>query len=83
MVNTYGKGELQNEGGGGASEVLPLQKRGGGRKGFSHDKEGRGGTISVMVVLAQELEVLAIVIVFWGGEMGAQQFSNPVLRGGG
>ena len=36
-----------------------------------------------MVVLAQELEVLAIVIGFFGGEMGAQQFSNPVLRGGG
>ena len=33
-------GGLQNGRGGGASEVLPLQKRGGGGKGLSHAEGG-------------------------------------------
>ena len=38
--------------GGGALEVLTLQKRGGGRKSFSHP-EGGGGTTSFGVVFTQ------------------------------
>ena len=37
-------GRLQNGGGGGASQVFPLQKKGGGRKSLNHD-EGQGGNI--------------------------------------
>ena len=59
LVTNYGEGGLQN-GKGGASEVLPLQKR-GGRKSFNH-AEGGGGTTSFEVVLISELEVLAIVM---------------------
>ena len=45
-----GKGGLQNGRGGGASEVLPLQKRGGsGKKGLAVLKGG-GGTTSFEVV---------------------------------
>ena len=55
-----GKGGLQN-GRGGASEVLPLQKRGEAEKRFSR-AEGGGGTTSFEVVLTWELEVLAIVM---------------------
>ena len=51
---------LQKGKGGGASEVLPLQKVGGG-KSLIH-AEG-GGTQTFEVVFAWELEVLAIVMV--------------------
>ena len=35
-----GRGGLQNGRGGGAREVLPLQKGGGGGKSFSHSEGG-------------------------------------------
>ena len=54
--------------------------RGGGRKKFSHAEGGGGGEhTSFEVVLTQELEVLAILIVI-GGE-GAQ-IVLPCLEGG-
>ena len=48
----YGEEGLQNGRGGGACEVLPLQKREGG-KSFSH-AEGGGGTKSFGVVFMQQ-----------------------------
>ena len=53
----------------GASEVLPLQKRGGG-KGFSHGIWG-AQQVWIEVVLIQELEDLAVVM---GGGGGAKSF---------
>ena len=73
--------------GGGASEVILLQKEGWGGKSLSHAEGGRGIT-SFEVVLMWELEVLAIVM----GGGGAKSFHPlkagrrklyPVLRGGG
>ena len=54
-------GGVQNGRGGGSCEVLPLEKGGGGGKGFSYDERG-GGTTSFGVVFTWELEVLAIVM---------------------
>ena len=42
LVTNYGEGGYKTAGGGGASEVLPLQKRGGAEKSLSH-AEGGGG----------------------------------------
>ena len=49
-----------------ASEVLPLQKGGGGRKSVSY-AEGGGGHNKFEVVLTRELENLAILMGGWGG----------------
>ena len=61
LVTNNGEGGLQTAGGGGVSEVLPLQKKGGADFLFSR-AEGGGGTKSCEVVLTWELEILAIVI---------------------
>ena len=53
-------------GGGGASEVLPLQKR-GMRKSFCHAEMGGGGTECFEVVLTREVKVLAILPTGGGG----------------
>ena len=66
LVTDNGKGGLQTAGGGGVSEVLPLQKKGGAVL------KGGGGTTSCEVVLTWELEILAIVI----GGGGAQKVST-------
>ena len=58
-------------GGGGASEVLPLQK-GGGMDIFLSHAEGGGGTNSFGVVLTWEFVVLAIL-------KGARKVSDPGL----
>ena len=60
----------------GASAVLSLQKKRGGRKSFSH-AEGGGGTTSFEVV--QELQVVAILLGVGGG--GCKKL-RPFKRGG-
>ena len=47
LVTNNGKGGLQTAGGGGISEVLPLQKKGGTDFFFSH-AEGGGGAQKVV-----------------------------------
>ena len=43
LVTNYGEGgATKRQGGGGASEVLPLQKRGGAEKRFSRAEGGWG-----------------------------------------
>ena len=73
LVTNNREGGLQTAGGGGVSEVLPLQKEGGAEFCFSRAEGGGGGsTKSCEVVLTWELEILAIVIR--GG--GAQKVST-------
>ena len=57
-----GRGGYKQQEGGGVSEVLPLQKKGGADFLFSRAEGGGGGTKSCEVVLTWELEILAIVI---------------------
>ena len=64
-----GRGAYKTRGlfvGGGASQVLPLEK--GGRKGFSHAEWG--STTSFEVVLTRGTKVLAIRVCVWGGGGG-------------
>ena len=64
--------------GGGASEVLPLQKGGGAGKSFSH---AEGGAKSLEVVLTRELEIFSHTDCGHPLE-GAREKFYPVLRGG-
>ena len=64
---------MRRGGGGGVSEVLPRQTKGGGTKGFSHADGGGGAQKD----LTQELEVLAVLI-----RGGGKKFP-PFKRGGG
>ena len=76
LVTIYreGGGETTKWQGGGASEVLPLQKEeGGAEKSFSRAEGGVGGTTSFEVVLTWELDVIPIVM---GG--GAQTSFHPL-----
>ena len=63
LIRGWGGGggatELEAGVGVGASEVLPYEKRAGGRKSFSNVKGGGGGGLGVD--FTQELEVLAIL----------------------
>ena len=53
LITRKGGGVTKREAGwGGACEVLPLRKRGGGRKSFSH-AEGGGGHKKCGVVFTQ------------------------------
>ena len=80
MVTNYGEGRgaTKQEGGGGASEILPLQK---GRADIilAMLKAGGGGTKCSEVVSTQELEVLAILM----GEGGRCKKFPPFQNGGG
>ena len=80
MVNNYGDGRraTKQEGGGGASEILPLQK---GRADIilAMLKWGGGGTKCSEIVSTQELEVLAILME----EGGAVQKDITLSKGGG
>ena len=72
LVTNNGKGGYKLQEGGGISEVLPLQKKGGADFFFSRAEGGRGGTKSCEVVLTWELEILCHSD--WGG--GAQKVST-------
>ena len=81
MVPNYGEGRgaTKQEGGGGASEILPLQK---GRADIilaMLKAGGGGGTKCSEVVSTQELEVLAILM----GEGGRCKKFPPFQNGGG